>query len=395
MSRPANSLRGHPPMKGLTVFEIGESPAGELVGRILGEHGAQVTKLEPPGGAGSRRTGPFTGQTATPDSLHFNYYNLGKNSQVFDLHGLDAMAALDEMLASADILVTSLAPPELSAVNLDLAQLSRRHRRLIVVSVTPFGLTGPWRNYQANDLVSIAAAGPLILSGYDDHSIPPICPAGGQSFHTGASFAISGVLVALLERAQSGLGQLVDVAIHDSLAVTIELAFPYWEYSKQAIIRQTCRHAQPRPTQPAIFECADGRLVYFALIIVEEKPWEALVAWMDSQGMAADLTTDAYRDAKYRQDNFPHIQSILECFLLIKNSDVLLREGQERQLPVGIVYAPEDLLTDAHLRDREFFLNIEEADGSSNTYPGRPYRYSSFDLVPARRAPRLGERLDT
>ena len=382
-------------MKGFKVFELGESPAGELVGRILADHGARVTKLEPPAGAGSRRMGPFSKQAESPESLHFNFYNLGKNSQVFDLQAPNAKPALDELLTSADILVSSLSPPELSAFDLDLAELCERHRKLIVVSVTPFGLTGPWRNYQANDLVSIAAGGPLILSGYDDHSIPPICPAGGQSFHTGASFAISGVLVALLERTQSGLGQLVDVAIHDSLAVTIEMAFPYWEYSQQAVIRQTCRHAQPRPTQPAIFECADGRLVYFALIIVEEKPWEALVAWMDSEGMAADLTTDAFRDAKYRQDNFPHIQSILECFLLIKDSAVLLREGQKRQLPIGIVYAPEDLLEDQHLRDREFFLHVEEADGSRNTYPGRPYRYSSFDLVPARRAPKLGERLDT
>jgi benzylsuccinate CoA-transferase BbsE subunit len=381
-------------MKGLNVIEIGESPAGELVGRILAEHGAHVTKLEPPAGAGSRRRGPFTEQAGAPESLHFRYYNLGKNSQILDLHAPDAKAALDAMLASADVLVSSLSTAELSACDLDLSQLSERHPALIIVSVTPFGLTGPWRNYQANDLVSIAAGGPLILSGYDDHSLPPICPAGGQSFHTGASFAISGVLVALLDRTHSGLGQLVDVAIHDSLAVTIELAFPYWEYSKQALLRQTCRHAQPRFTQPAIFECADGRFVYFALIIVEEKPWEALVAWMEAEGVAADLTSEAYRDAQYRQDNFPHIQAILECFLRLKTSDALLREGQARQLPVGIVYAPEDLLQDEHLREREFFLQVQEADGSRNTYPGRPYRYSTFDLVPARRAPRLGERLD-
>src|SRR4030095_13655065 len=158
------------------------------------------------------------------------------------------------------------------------------------------------------------------------------------------------------------------------------------------VIRQTCRHAQPQLTQPAMFECGDGRLVYFVLITAEQKPWEALVAWMDQIGMAADLTDEAYSDPPYRHANFAHIQGIVECFFLLKTSDEVLREGQERQLPVGIIYAPEDLLHDPHLLERNFFLEITEADGRKVAYPGWPYRYSAFPLATPRRAPKLGER---
>ena len=90
--------------------------------------------------------------------------------------------------------------------------------------------------------------------GYDDHSIPPIRPGGDQGYQSAASFALMGVLLALVERQQTGQGQLVDVGMHDCLAVNAELANPYWFYPRVVVHRQTCRHAQPTPTQPAIFE---------------------------------------------------------------------------------------------------------------------------------------------
>jgi benzylsuccinate CoA-transferase BbsE subunit len=389
MSTAQTSRQARPALAGLRVLEIGDTPGGELVGRIAAEHGAEVTKIEPPEGARSRRMAPFAERGG--DSLHFRFYNTGKASRVLDLAAAGGAAALDAQLGSADVLISSLHPTELDALGLDLAALSERHPALVIVSVTPFGLTGPWRNYQANNLISIAAGGPLILSGYDDRTIPPICPGGPQAYHTGASFGVSGLMMALLQRQQTGEGQLVDVAIHDSLAVTVEMAFPYWEYAKVRVIRQTCRHAQPVLTQSPMFEAGDGKLVYFVLITSEQKPWEALVDWMDQAGMAADLAEPAFSDPAYRQANFAHIQGIVECFFLLKTSDEILREGQARQLPIGIIYAPEDLFADDHLLARDFFHEITEADGSTARYPGWPYRYSCFPLAPPRRAPRLGE----
>ena len=101
-----------------------------------------------------------------------------------------------------------------------------------MVSITDFGLTGPWADYQSSDLVALATSGLLITSGYDDHSIPPIRPGGNQAYHTAASFAHQAVLLGLLQRQQSGDGGLIDVSIQEAAGVTVELANPYWFYPR-------------------------------------------------------------------------------------------------------------------------------------------------------------------
>jgi crotonobetainyl-CoA:carnitine CoA-transferase CaiB-like acyl-CoA transferase len=354
--------------------------------------GAEVTKLEPPEGAPSRAIGPFAkGRDGPETSLNFWYYNSNKSSRVADLTTPGGMAALQGLLADADVFITTLQPRALARIGLDLAALTDAFPRLIVLSVTAFGLTGPWKDYKSSDLIALAAGGPLNSCGYDDHSIPPIRPGGNQGYHTVASFAQIGVMLALLERQKTGQGQLLDVSMHEACAVNVELANPYWFYPRVHVYRQTCRHAQPSPTQSALFRCADGRFVYYTLIIAEQKAWQALVAWMDSKGMAAMLTDPEYSDVKFRQDNFHLIQELVECFFLVMASEDAYKEGQAAGLPVGVLNAPEDLFADEHLRAREFFVDVEHEGVGKVAYPGPIYRFSSFAEVPRRRAPHMGE----
>jgi crotonobetainyl-CoA:carnitine CoA-transferase CaiB-like acyl-CoA transferase len=186
----------------------------------------------------------------------------------------------------------------------------------------------------------------------------------------------------------------VDVSMHEALAVTVELANPYWFYPRVLVQRQTCRHAQPTLTQPALFECADGRYVYFALILADQKPWATRVEWLASEDLALDLSDEAYLDVGHRQANFAHIQSIVEAFFLLRDADAAYHDGQARGLPIGIVNAPEDLLDDEHLRARGFFVPVEHDGVGPVPYPGAPYRFSSMGPVPVRPAPRLGEHTD-
>ena len=228
------------------------------------------------------------------------------------------------------------------------------------MSITDFGLTGPWADYQSSDLVALATSGLLITSGYDDHTIPPIRPGGNQAYHTAASFAHQAVLLALLQRQQNGAGGLIDLSIQEAAGVTVELANPYWFYPRALVQRQTCRHAQPVPTQSAIFQCADGRWVYFALILADPKPWNALVQWMDSLDLAVDLKDPEFDDLAHRQQNFAHIQDLVEVFFLLQDSSDAYLEGQRRGLPIGVLNAPEDLFDDEHLVAREFFQPVDE-----------------------------------
>lgn len=381
------------PYAGLTVVELATDPAGEMTGLQFVNLGATVIKVEPPDGAPSRHSGPFAGDVADPDgSLAYWFYNGGKRSVVIDL--ADDGGRLSELVAGADILISTLHPLELRRLDLDLQRLVDARPSLIVLSITPFGLTGPWAEFQSSDLVALATSGLLITSGYDDHTIPPIRPGGDQAFHTAASFAHIAATLALIERDRSGAGGLIDVSVQEAAGLTVELANPYWFYPRALVQRQTCRHAQPVPTQPAIFECGDGRWIYFALILADQKPWQAMVAWMQDLDLVADLGDPAYDSLEYRQANFSHIQGVVESFFLLLDSSVAYLEGQARGLPIGVLNAPEDLYGDEHLVARGYFADVEQPGYGPVPRPAAAYRFSALSTSPPQPAARLGEHTD-
>jgi len=354
--------------------------------------GADVIKAEPPAGSPTRALGPFAKHVASPDtSLTFWLYNSNKRSVVVDLER-GAEAALAPLLADADIFIVTLQPARLAALDLDLDRLSARYPRLIVASMTPYGLTGPWADYRSSNLVALAGGGPLNMCGYDDHAIPPINPGGDQAYHAATAFAHIGVLVALLHRQQTGEGQLLDISMHGANAVNQELGNPFWFYNGVNVQRQTCRHAQPVMTQSAMFACADGHYVYYTLILADTRAWKVLVEWMNELGLAAMLTDPEYQDIQFRQDNFHQIQELVECFFLVQDGHDAYLEGQRRGLPIGIMNTPEDLLHDEHLQARDFFVKVDMGpEHGEILFPGDSYRFSAFGSVPRRRAPRLGE----
>ena len=376
---------------GLVVVEIASTPGAEYTSRLLGEFGAAVLKIEPPAGADSRRVGPFAGGLEDGEhSLNFWFYNGDKRSLTLDLGTEAGRSRLDGLLAKADVLVSDLQPHELARLSLSLEALSAKHPALIIAAVTPYGLTGPWKDYRSSDLIGLAIGGPLHMCGYDDHSIPPIRPGGNQAYHTATAFAHIGVLLALLERQRSGLGQIVDTSMHSSLALTVELANPYWFYPRSLVFRQTCRHAQPVATQPTLFQCADG-YVYFALVITEEKPWQWLLEWLGHHDFLSGLDDPAYLDAGYRQMHFHEIQQVVEAFFLINSAHDMYREGQSRGLAIGKLNAPEDLFDDEHEKARGFFVPVEHPGTGPVSYAASAYWFSAFSPVPPKPAPRLGD----
>jgi len=385
-----------PAFTGLRVVELADDPGGEFAGKLLADLGGDVIKVEAPSGAQGRHVGPFvSGHDGDPDaSLHFWTYNSSKRSVVLD-ETPAGRTRRDELIATADVLITTWSPSQLVEHQLDLDALLTELPELVIVSVTPFGLTGPWAEYRSSDLIGLAAGGLLNLCGYDDHSLPPIRPGGNQAYMVAASFAHCGVLLALIDRQRSGAGQLVDVSMHEACAVSGELANPYWFYPRALVQRQTARHAQPVPTQPACFKCGDDVWVYFALVLSDPKAWAATVTWMSDLGLAADLIEQKYGDLAYRQQEFAHIQDLIEVLFLVQDSATAYHEGQRRGLPIGPLLAPEDLPHDEHLIAREFFVPLFLPTDPSREalFPGSPYRFSAFSSGPSP-APRLGEHTD-
>ena len=374
---------------GLRVLEVASDPAGEMLGKILAVYGADVVKLEPPAGSPTRRIGPFAAGAESPDtSLTYWFYNTNKRSVVVDLP--DELPALEPHLANADVLILSAPPSEIRRLGLDPADLAAKFPELVICVMTPFGVDGPWADYLTSDLVALAAGGILNSCGYNDHSIPPVRPAENHAYHITAAFAWISIFVALNERYDSGRGQIIDLAVHDSVALSLEMANIWWFYPRAIVQRQTCAAASPLMQQAQLFSTRDGRFVLTTLVIADIKTWKSLVGWMDTLGIAVDLTDPAYEDLIHRQDNFGHIQDILETLFLIQDADDIYREGQSRGLPMAVLNTPDDVLNDEHLLARGFFQPVDHAELGSVLYPGPPARFSAHPSARQVAAPALG-----
>lgn len=173
---------------GLRVIEIADEK-GEFCGRILAGGGAEVIKIEPPGGSPTRRIGPFRNDVPDPEgSLYFWQYNLGKRSVTLDLDTEDDRAVLRRLAAGSDVVLESLPPGAMAGLGLGYEDLAALNPGIIVCSITSFGQSGPWRDLVADDLVHLALGGQMMVCGYDPggdfdpsdpapfYDTPPIAP---------------------------------------------------------------------------------------------------------------------------------------------------------------------------------------------------------------------------
>ncbi len=212
-------------LDGLKVVELASEHAA-LAGKMLGDLGADVIVVEPPGGHASRGYGPFADDVDDPErSLWWWYYNTSKRGVVLDLAtpttGAEQFRRLDGRRRHRAR--GRAAGRAGRARHSTTASCARRHERLIWVSVTPFGREGTRAHEPATDLTLLAGGGPVWSCGYDDHSLPPVRGGGNQAFHIGSTWAVMGALTAVLARDVTGRGQHVDVSMHAACNVTTEM----------------------------------------------------------------------------------------------------------------------------------------------------------------------------
>jgi crotonobetainyl-CoA:carnitine CoA-transferase CaiB-like acyl-CoA transferase len=384
----ADGSRGGP-LTGLRVIEAGD--LGEVCGRLLAEAGAGVVRVEPPSGCRSRTTGPFAaGRPDVNGSLRFAYWNAGKRSVSLDLTRGEAEPLWRGLVAGADVVIDSLGPARLDALGLGYAGFGDQPR-LVWCSITPFGLTGPWRDFQASDLVSLALGGPMMSSGYDDHDLPPSRPDGEHSLAMAGEYAAISVLTALWQRRATGLGQSIDLSVHECVSATTEGAFFNWEYSRQVVQRQTGRHAGVTPTAPWQVETADGRHVCLmgGGFPRDERVWSALLAWIDESGAGTEIEERDY--SRVSREQRPRVVGAIQRFARSLPAETVYRRGQACHLPWGLVRRPEENLHDPHWDDRGFFTELELPGRESPVrMPAAPFRLHGV-AVELQRPPLLGE----
>ena len=383
-------------LEGIRVLDL-SGPRGQYCGKLLANLGADVIKVEPPEGDGGRRIGPFLDDAAGAErSLFWWYYNSGKRSAVLDLSCADGLGLLEMLAAGADVVLESWAPT--AERPFDPAALAGRHESAVVVSLTPFGQDGPWAEWAWSDAVGLALGGPMGSCGYDNlPGAPPIRPTEHHAGHIAGYYAAAGAIAALYERERSGLGQHLDVSMHEACAFTIESSAPWALYERHPLIRQTGRHAGPQPTEPWQYPTRDGRIINIFGMPRSESGWLRLVEMIQSSGYGSRLSDPELLNGRKRQlglqqESVKMMLGEIAEYIAAHEAEEIYHRAQAAGAAWSVIRDPDEVVDDEHWNARGFFVEVEHPEwGRTVTYPGAPYVFSETPWRHVRRAPLLGE----
>jgi crotonobetainyl-CoA:carnitine CoA-transferase CaiB-like acyl-CoA transferase len=235
---------------------------------------------------------------------------------------------LRELVKKANVLVETFPPGYMPSLGLGYKDLTKINPRLIMASITHFGQNGHYKDYKSSDLVDQALGGWLSVTG---EAKSPLKLFGNQAYHTASLFAVNGILLALWQRHNTGRGQYLDISIMECVVATLDHVLPRYFYDGIVSGRQGSLHWN---NAFRVFACKDG---YILLSL--HRQWETLVEWLASEGMAADLTDEKWRDREERNRNVDHITEVLEKWTLSHKVEELVDKGQLMHFPWAEVAA--------------------------------------------------------
>jgi crotonobetainyl-CoA:carnitine CoA-transferase CaiB-like acyl-CoA transferase len=380
------------------VLELADEK-GEFCGKLLAGAGAEVLKVEPPGGNSTRSLGPFYhDEPHSERSLYFWHYNFGKRGVTLDIHSPEGTMLLKKLIGQADVLLDTLPLDTLEKLGLDWATLQQLNPRLIYVVMTPFGRSGPWRDYKANDLVHLALGGQMMCCGYNPtengaYDTPPIAPQMWHAYHIAGNQTFIATVGALIERETTGKGEMIDVPIHQAVSDCTEIDVPYWIYNQTSCYRQTGRHAQPAVGPEVQFPTQDDR---YSIVLPNPFPggYETLVNFLAEKGQAGDLTSENYQDANNRKGmTFArHFSEVQAGCVSAFGMEEIWRDAQSLGIPWSPIRLPEENLQDEQWQLRATFTAVEHPElGEHLTYIGAPMLPNAVSWREGPRAPLVGE----
>jgi len=367
-------------LDGVRVLELAGAE-GEYCGKLLADFGAEVIKVEPPGGSPSRGEPPFMDDRPGPDrSLPFLYFNANKKSITADLGTEEGRERVRRLGAEVDVVLESGAPGTLAALGLGYEDLRTANPGLVYASVTAFGQTGPYRGYRWSGLVAFAMGGLMYVSGKP--SAPPVNAPGAQAFLVGSAHAALAILMALWHVRRGGPGQHVDVSMMDCLAAM-----------ENMISRSASTGMHPRrdgtqhrfATPGTIYRCRDG---YVHIFVTNSQPgaWDRFVDWL---GLPEALTGDEFNDPVYRRAHVAEVDRVVSAILADLPKEKVYEELQDRHIPCAPVNTPLEFVRDRHIESRGFVVDTVHPRLGPVEFPGRAYKTESWRF--RHHAPAVGE----
>jgi crotonobetainyl-CoA:carnitine CoA-transferase CaiB-like acyl-CoA transferase len=361
-------------LAGIRVLELAQEIAGPYGGKLLADLGADVIKAEPPGGDPCRSRGPFPGSGPHPQrSGLFLYLNAGKQGIVVDLEDTAGRRTVLDLCAQVDIVLESFPPGEMERLGLGRQALQTANPRLVLVSVTPFGRTGPRSAWRGNDLIAFHSSG--MAYGFPSHQVdapelPPLnAPSYAAAFLAGemaAGAAMHGLLIAQ----GSGRGCHLDLSLQEAVAAENQSQFSAFERSGS--VRRTFSTAPSNPTV-ALLPCRDG---WVAISPREEHQWTRWLAVMGNPPWAAE---PRFADRRARERHWGELYPLLAAWSGQRTKAEVFEASQAARVACYPLGSATDLLESPQLIDRGFFVEAPSLESGSITVPGVPYKLAGSD----------------
>ena len=366
------------PLTGYRVVDLADEK-GELAGRILADFGADVIRVEPPQGARSRSLPPFA---PSGESLYFAYRNSNKLGHVLDLESEAGRAGLLDLLARADVLIESEAPGRMASLGLAPKDLAERLPHLVVLSISDFGQTGPYRDWVATDSTLCAISGMQFKAGVADRE--PLFSPGAMVYDIAGIMGAFAAMAALYQRERTGYGQTLDLSVLEAVAQQTD-----WSFSNNSMtdakLQEGLQSRMGSGPIYKIFPCKGG---FVRLVIMAPRQWRAMRAWLGEPDYLQDPKYDTFLGRMEIADALNVM--VGDLFATMTHEEVAF-EAQRRGIVCTPVLAPGEVLENVHFRSRGTFVDGEYAQGEHG-----PIASGFFELDRERqgyrhRAPARGE----
>ncbi len=368
------------PLRGLRVLDFADEK-GELCGRLLADLGADVIRVEPPEGARSRRLPPFH----AGESLYYAFRNAGKRGITLDLTAEYGVEALHAQLRCADVWIESFGPGYLESLGFDFADLIERYPKLLILRISDFGQTGPYRDWVGTDAVLEAMSGMVWKAGIA--SKPPLIAPSPMAYDIAGIMATFATLATLREQRRSGYGQIIDFSVLEAVAQTTD-----WSMSSAAVsVGQGIRPTEVRMGSGplyTIYACKGG---YVRLVVLSPRQWRAMWEWLGKPEAFADPFFESFIA---RLQNADVLMPLYTEHFSTMTMEEVSAEAQRRGIVCTPVLRPEEVLANEHLLSRKTFVDMEVVPGVSGPMAAGFFEIDGVRQGPRRRAPQLGEHTD-
>ncbi|MBU9341116.1 CoA transferase [Burkholderia multivorans] len=371
------------PLEGIRVVDYSHFLAGPYVGRCLAALGAEVIKVERPGGgdAGRRHATILDDQ----QSAYFLQLNMGKRGVSVDMKDPRGKAFMQRLCDSADVFIENYRPGALDKLGLGYAALSARNPRLVYCSISAYGHTGPDAHRAGFGLIAEAKSGIMQMIGNPGEP-PPLMRISLGDMYTGIH-AVAAINAALLGRVTSGRGQHIDMALYDTLVSMHEYAVQC--YTMQGVVPEQTGHDMPTSTLYGVFRAADGDLVIAAQV---DEAWKRFAAVVEQHGGPAGFGTDTrFHDPNGRNAHRETILAVVKPWVAGRSVADVLALLDEVDVPCAKVQRIDEVVNDPQIVARGMVIEQAHPRFGTLRLPNLPFRFSDCDTSIREVGPDLGQ----